>query len=132
MPVKKTTSLLATAAIAAGVVVGALASSPANALVAPKPQISTSSEVVQVRRKGGGFRHRGMHRHRGIHRHRGFHRHRGYRHRHHRGWRRGFYAVPYVYGGYGYRNCYWLKRRALRTGSRYWWRRYATCKWRGW
>jgi hypothetical protein len=38
--------------------------------------------------------------------------------------RRGFDARP----GYGFRaSCGWLRRRALDTGSRYWWRRYREC-----
>lgn len=35
----------------------------------------------------------------------------------------------YSSGGY-YGNCGWLHRRAVDTGSRYWWRRYREC--RGW
>jgi hypothetical protein len=31
-----------------------------------------------------------------------------------------------VYGGY--RSCEWLRRRAIITGSRYWWRRYYLCR----
>jgi hypothetical protein len=31
---------------------------------------------------------------------------------------------PYAYGD----GCYWLKRRALYTGSPYWWRRYYACR----
>jgi hypothetical protein len=30
----------------------------------------------------------------------------------------------YIAGVYGYRRCAWLRRRAIVTGSRYWWRRY--------
>jgi hypothetical protein len=31
-------------------------------------------------------------------------------------------------GGFGYRaGCGWLRRRALETGSRYWWRQYRDC-----
>jgi hypothetical protein len=38
--------------------------------------------------------------------------------------RRGFEFRP----GYGYRgDCGWLRRRALDTGSRFWWRRYRDC-----
>jgi hypothetical protein len=36
-----------------------------------------------------------------------------------------------VVGGYAYGygdGCYWLRRRALYTGSPYWWRRYAACR----
>jgi len=50
-------------------------------------------------------------------------------HRHFRG--RTFvygYGYPYVYGDYGYSDsCYWLRRRALATGSSYWWNRYYDC-----
>lgn len=35
-----------------------------------------------------------------------------------------------VYGGSAYGNCGWLRRRALDTGSNYWWNRYRRC--RGW
>ena len=35
---------------------------------------------------------------------------------------------PYGYGGgYGYGDCYWLRRQAAITGSAYWWRRYQEC-----
>jgi hypothetical protein len=40
------------------------------------------------------------------------------------GGRRYFEGRP----GFGYRiDCGWLRRRALETGSRYWWRRYRDC-----
>jgi hypothetical protein len=52
--------------------------------------------------------------------------------RHHRG-RRIFIGAPYFYD-YGYYNdgyyggdCGWLYRRAIATGSPYWWRRYEQC-----
>jgi hypothetical protein len=78
-------------------------------------------------RGGGHFRGR----HGGIGRH-----FRGGR-RHHRG-RRRYYPryygyVPYFYDDYYYDDyyydgaCAWLRRRALRTGRRYWWRRYRRC-----
>lgn len=53
---------------------------------------------------------------------------RGYRHA-----RRGAYlALPFAaYGGYRYYGggggCYWLKEKAMYTGSRYWWSRYQAC-----
>jgi len=52
------------------------------------------------------------------------HRHFAVRHfRHHR--RFAFVGVyPYTYGD----GCYWLKRRAVYTGSSYWWRRYSACR----
>jgi len=32
-------------------------------------------------------------------------------------------------GGYAYGDgCYWLRRRALHTGSSYWWHRYQACR----
>jgi hypothetical protein len=37
---------------------------------------------------------------------------------------------PYygAYSGYGYDSpCRWLKRKAIHTGSSYWWRRYQYC-----
>jgi len=46
---------------------------------------------------------------------------RRFRH-HHRFAVVGFY--PYAYGD----GCYWLKRRALYTGSPYWWHRYYACR----
>jgi hypothetical protein len=33
-------------------------------------------------------------------------------------------VYPYAYGD----GCYWLRRRALFTGSPYWWRRYYACR----
>lgn len=56
------------------------------------------------------------------------------------GWKKhkhGFHVVigaPLVYGGYGYssyhgdRPCYWLYRRAVNTGSHYWWKRFHQCR----
>ncbi|KAB2918383.1 MAG: hypothetical protein F9K29_08585 [Hyphomicrobiaceae bacterium] len=54
--------------------------------------------------------------------------HYGHRHAHrHRG--RLIYGVPLaVYGYYEYADsCYYLRRRALETGSSYWWNRYYDC-----
>jgi hypothetical protein len=51
-------------------------------------------------------------------------------HRHHRHRRDGVfvYSYPYYYDYYTYSdNCAWLHRRALATGSRYWWNRYYDC-----
>ena len=50
-----------------------------------------------------------------------------YAFRHHRHFRHGRVAVvgyPYYYGG----SCYWLRQRALYTGSPYWWHRYHACR----
>lgn len=55
------------------------------------------------------------------------HHHRGHRHRYYRG--SGIYfAAPFIYGGYSYSSCAWLRRKAIRTGSRYWWNRYYECR----
>jgi hypothetical protein len=50
----------------------------------------------------------------------------GSHHHHHH--HRVFVGAPLVYG-YGYYGdgCYWLRRRALYTGSGYWWNRYYAC-----
>lgn len=63
---------------------------------------------------------------------RGNHRHRGHRHHRHRRYY-GYGYIPY-YGaayysgyGYGYGSCNRLRRKAIRTGSSYWWRRYENC-----
>jgi hypothetical protein len=39
-------------------------------------------------------------------------------------------GVPLAYGAYYYGygdGCYWLKRRAINSGSGYWWNRYYSC-----
>lgn len=49
------------------------------------------------------------------------------------------FGAPIVYGGYGYgyhgyhghRRCGWLHRRAVNTGSPYWWKRFHQCRY-GW
>jgi hypothetical protein len=51
--------------------------------------------------------------------------HFAFRHHHHH---HRFLAVAPYYYDYGYGDgCYWLKRRALYTGSGYWWNRYYNC-----
>jgi hypothetical protein len=55
-----------------------------------------------------------------------------YGHRHHRRFHsRVFIGVPFAYGAYPYYydggGCYWLRRRAVATGSPYWWSRYDAC-----
>jgi hypothetical protein len=66
-----------------------------------------------VRREGSRhFRHSNRHRSRRGHRHGGI----------------GVYVAPYDYHYYDYDySCEWLRRRAIETGSRYWWRRYRQC-----
>lgn len=52
----------------------------------------------------------------------------GRRHRHFRwGGHRWGYGHGWGYGR-GFRNCHWLKRKARRTGRRYWWNRYYNCR----
>jgi hypothetical protein len=49
-------------------------------------------------------------------------------------WRRGtrYLWAPgfafYLYDGYYYGDCDWLRRRAIATGSRIWWERYRRCR----
>jgi hypothetical protein len=38
-----------------------------------------------------------------------------------------FVGGPLIYGSYYYGSCSWLRYRALRTGSPYWWERYHAC-----
>jgi hypothetical protein len=47
------------------------------------------------------------------------------RHGRHYGWGPGIGF--YFYDGYYYGDCEWLHRRAIVTGSRYWWYRYRRC-----
>lgn len=114
-------------AMASGIALTGLAAAPANALTVGKPAISDNANLIEIRhgRGHGGF---GMRYNRGFgvrhfggprFRHRGF----GYRHF----YRPRFYAPIYAYGSYG-SSCQWLKRKAIRTGSRYWWNRYEACR----
>ncbi len=100
--------LLTLTAIALGAISFAAASNSAQAAT-----INTGlMNAVQIDGQGSGFQkvhHRGR---------RNFRRHRHFRHFH------GYY-------GYGYGGCYWLKRKAYRTGSHYFWRKYRACI-RGW
>lgn len=132
-------TLGAVLAIAAGMAAMGGSIRPADAAAFSKPQLSGTSEVVEVRKRGGfrgnrGFRgHRSFRGNRGFSRHRGFRSHRAFRGRgySHRRYGRGLrWGAPVVIGayGYGYGNCSYLKRRALATGSRYWWRRYNACR----
>jgi hypothetical protein len=54
--------------------------------------------------------------------------HHGRRH-HHRRFRGIYLGAPYVFYDdyYSYGGCSWLRQRALRTGSSYWWNRYYAC-----
>jgi hypothetical protein len=76
---------------------------------------------------GGGHRSYGGAGHRSYgHRH---FRHHGHSHHRHHRHRHIFIGAPdYYYDSYGYNGgCYWLRSRALRTGSAYWWSRYHAC-----
>lgn len=80
-------------------------------------------------RRGGdggarGERSRGDRGDRGD-RHGGRHAHRGHRHRH--GGVGIYIGDGYYDRGYSYGDCGWLRRKAIRTGSGYWWRRYEDC-----
>jgi hypothetical protein len=50
-------------------------------------------------------------------------------HRHHHRRHRHIFVLPpaIYYGSTYYAECGWLRRRALRTGSPYWWERYYAC-----
>lgn len=124
-------TLGAVLAVAAGIAAMGGSMRPADAAAFSKPQLSGTSEVVEVRKRGGFRGNRSFRGNRGFSRNRGFRSHRGFRHRgySHRRFRRGLrWGGPVIIGGYGYGNCSYLKRRALATGSRYWWRRYNACR----
>lgn len=120
-------------ALAAGFMVQGLLPAPAQALPLAKSGITVKQDgVTEVRRYRRGFgKHHFGKRHFGKRRFHG--RHWGYR-RHHRRFRPRIYFGPsyyYGYRSYGYHNrCRWLKRRAIVTGSHYWWRRYNRCRYR--
>lgn len=65
--------------------------------------------VVPTNRSGDGIR-------------RGDGRNRGVRH----SWGPG--AVFYFYDGYYHGDCGWVRRKAISTGSRYWWNRFRQCR----
>lgn len=128
---------LASAVLAAGLI-GVMTPAPASAV--PAAGLSTAVErpsgITEVARRG----HRGVRVHRG-HRWRG-HGVRSYRYvrPHVRSYRYVYrprirpyvyYSRPYVSLRIGGSSCYWLKRKAVYTGSRYWWRRYNACRY-GW
>jgi hypothetical protein len=57
-------------------------------------------------------------------------RHHGRHHKHRRFRGYAYYGLPYVYAysAYDDYSCAYLRRRAIRTGSSYWWRRYEACR----
>lgn len=118
----------ATLAIAAGLAaVGGAASSASALTVAKHPVAVGNSAATQVAWRGDGhhneWRGQGQHNQwRGNHG--GYGHHYGYGHRYNRG---GGIVLRFGNSGGG-GGCYWLKRRALDTGSRYWWHRYNECR----
>ena len=116
-------------ALAAGFMFQGVAVQPASALSVQKQTIAAQDGVTLVRQRGHGVRNFGG----GGQRHGiyggGFRRHGFYG----GGFRRHHYRPRiYIAPSYGYyNNCRWLKRKALYTGSHYWWRRYNHCR-RGW
>ncbi|HEX5958590.1 MAG TPA: hypothetical protein VFY92_08035 [Hyphomicrobiaceae bacterium] len=92
--------------------------------------VSAISNPADARRghgfHGGGHHSGGRHfSHPSYHGHHSYHRH--YSHRGHRRHRGIFIGAPFYYGYGYYGSCSWLRRKALRTGSRYWWNRYEAC-----
>ena len=113
-------------ALAAGFMFQGATVQPASALNIQKPTIAAQDGVTLARQRGDGVRHfgGGGQRH-GIYggsfRRHGFY---GGGHRRHF-YRSRFYVAPvYSYNS----GCRWLKRKALNTGSHYWWRRYQRCR----
>lgn len=115
--------LLAVAALMTGL---AFSTAPSQAapVTAPTGLKADSGISQQVRFRHGGRSFRGI-----------GHRHFGHRHYGHRHWRGGRWwwgpAVGVgIYSGYAYSGCGYYYRKAVNTGSSYWWRRYRDC--RGW
>lgn len=131
--------------VTAGLLLTLAGGQSAFAVPLAKPEIQKADGATLVRGRGHGRGHigRGHRRHMGRsfgrHRfgrphfrrfHRRFRPHIG--RRHHRRFRfypRYYGYAPFYYYDYYYRGnaCAWLRRRALRTGRRYWWRRYHRC-----
>ncbi len=108
-----------TLAIAAGLAAVGGAASSASAMTVAKHQVAVgNSAATQVAWRGDGHHNQW----RGNHG--GYGHHYGYGHRYHRN------GIVLRFGDSGGGGCYWLKRRALNSGSRYWWHRYNEC--RGW
>jgi hypothetical protein len=87
--------------------------------------VASASEPAEARHGGHGMGGgRGWAPHASVHAFAGPG-HFAFRH-HHRFHHRRLFVGDYAYG-YG-DDCYWLRRRALYTGSPYWWRRYYACR----
>lgn len=102
-----------------------MAALPAEAAGIGAPAIGRPGEtgIDYVRDRGGrSGQFRGSHggQFRGGH----FRQHYGYRPRiYSYGYTAPYYFYSDEYGG----GCSWLRRKAIETGSRYWWRRYRDC-----
>lgn len=141
-------TVVAPAIVAAAFMLPLTAAVPAQALPVTKPAAKEMTLKHDVGRRFRGFR--GFRGHRGFRR--GFRGRRGFRRGFHGfrgGYRRGlrsrkwrrfghrrfyrpkfrfYYGAPYVSHRYYNRGaCYHLKKRAIYTGSHYWWRRYRKC-----
>lgn len=107
-------------AAAATLLIVATPGPEARAAAAKLPVLkSEASDIVEVRHRKKlrrKFYKRRYHR-------RGYYYPRRYHRRYHRRWRGPRFAI-YV----GSPRCSWLRRRAILTGSRYWWRRYYRCR----
>jgi len=144
--------LLVASAMAGALLMAGAATRSAEAIPLSKLQVGTDSgsDVTLIKRRGGGgfkgggrgFKGGGFKG--GGKSYRGFsgggpkfggrrshfkgHRHRGPKIR----IRPRYYGyAPYYYGYYDSYyddSCAWLRRKALRTGSSYWWRRYERCR----
>lgn len=104
-------------ALAASFMFQGAAVQPASAMPAYKPQITADHGATLVNQ-----RFHGGHRFGGV-RHQRFYGGHHFRRHHFYGPR--FYIAP-VYSRHS--SCHWLKRKALYTGSHYWWRRYQHCR----
>ncbi len=102
-------SSLAMLALAAGFCLTGVTAQQAAAAPVAKHGFTAGSDIVQVR----------LDRHRGVNR--GFYKQRHVRS--HRLWQAPLFVQRADRGG-----CYWLKRKAINTGSRYWQRRYNACR----
>jgi len=111
--------------LAQGVMIEGASAAPLGNTAGVAKQAPAGVTLVRMRGHGGPGMHSGRHLRGGYNLHGG--RHHGF----YRGWRG---PRVFLYGGgygYGYGRCYWLKERAIDTGSRYWWRRYWRCR-NGW
>jgi hypothetical protein len=126
-------------ALAGTLIAACFVSWSAQATSMPVLKSNAPSDIVTLVKHGGGHHGGGHHAHHGgggKHHYGGGGRHYAHkgdghghydRHRHHGHYRSygyyGWYGWPGYYGG----GCGWLYRRAIATGSPYWWDRYYDC-----